>query len=196
MNRITQLAPAQATGKTKQLFEGVQAKLGSVPNLFRVFGNSPAALEGYLNFSGALAGGLLHAKVREQIALAVAEIDDCAYCRSAHTYIGGKVGLNEREMADARKVVATDERTAAILNLARSIVVQRGELSDTEFKSARAAKLTDAEIVETVANVSLNILTNYLNHVAQTVVDFPEVKSGESEAAAEACGTESCASAH
>lgn len=178
MNRITQLDPAQATGKTKQLFDGVRAKLGVVPNLFRVFGNSPAALEGYLNFSGALAGGVLNAKVREQIALAVAEINDCTYCRSAHTYIGGKVGLNEREMADARKVVASDERTAAILNLARSVVVQRGELSEAEFKAARAAKITDSEIVETTANVALNILTNYVNHVAHTVVDFPEVSPG------------------
>ena len=93
MNRITQLDPAQATGKTKQLFDGVQAKLGVVPNLFRVFGNSTAALEGYLNFSGALAGGVLNAKVREQIALAVAEINDCTYCRSSHTYIGGKAAL-------------------------------------------------------------------------------------------------------
>ncbi len=194
MNRITQLDPTSATGKTKQLFDGVQAKLGIVPNLFRVLGNSSAALEGYLNFSGALAGGVLNAKVREQIALAVAEINDCNYCRNAHAYIGGKAGLSEREIADARKVSATDEHTAAILNLARSIVVQRGELSDTEFKAARAAKLTDAEIVETTANVALNILTNYVNHVAQTVVDFPEVKSGDT--AAESCATGACACAH
>ena len=196
MNRITQLDPASATGKTKQLFDGVQAKLGIVPNLFRVFGNSPAALEGYLNFSGALAGGVLSAKVREQIALAVAEINYCGYCLSAHTYIGGKVGLSENEIADARQVSATDEHTAAILNLARSIVVQRGELSDSEFKAARAAKLTDAEIVETTANVALNILTNYVNHVAQTVVDFPEVKPGVAEATtevpAETCTTAGC----
>lgn len=196
MNRITQLDPAQATGKTKQLFDGVQAKLGVVPNLFRVFGNSPAALEGYLNFSGALAGGVLSAKVREQIALAVAEINDCAYCRSAHTFIGGKVGLTELEIADARRVAATDEHTAAILNLARSIVVQRGELSENEFKAARAASLTDAEIIETTANVGLNILTNYVNHVAQTVVDFPEVKPGAGEATpaepAAACSTDAC----
>lgn len=192
MNRITQLDPAQATGKAKQLFDGVQAKLGVVPNLFRVFGNSPAALGAYLNFSGGLASGVLDEKVRHQIALAVAEINDCGYCRSAHTYLGGKAGLNEQELNDARKVAATDERTAAILNLARNIVVQRGDISESEFQTARAAKLTDAEIVETVANVALNILTNYLNLVAKTVVDFPEVKSGE----AEACTAESCACAH
>ena len=196
MNRITQLDPASATGKTKQLFAGVQTKLGIVPNLFRVFGNSPAALEAYLNFDGALAGGVLTAKVRDQIALVVAEINDCGYCRNAHAYLGTKAGLDERQIADARNVVADDEHTAAILNLARSIVVQRGELSETEFKAARAAKLTDAEIVETTANVALNILTNYVNHVAQTVVDFPEIKpvlaEATAEAPAEACTAGGC----
>lgn len=186
MNRITQLDPAATTGKAKQIFDGVQAKLGVVPNLFRVFGNSPAALEGYLNFSGALATGVLSAKVREQIALAVAEMNYCGYCLSAHTYIGGKVGLNQDEITAARKVEATDEHTAAILNLVRSIILQRGELSAAEFQAARTANLTDAEIVETVSNVAVNILTNYLNHVAQTVVDFPEVKPGVGEATAEA----------
>jgi uncharacterized peroxidase-related enzyme len=178
MNRISQLDPAQATGKTKQLFDGVQAKLGLVPNLFRVFGNSPAALEGFLNFSGALANGVLSVQVREQIALAVAEINYCSYCLSAHTYIGGKVGLNEKQIADARHAAAASEETDAILKLARSIIVQRGEVSDSDFKAARTAGLGDDEIVETVANVSLNVLTNYLNHVARTVVDFPEVKPG------------------
>ncbi|MEI6197590.1 MAG: carboxymuconolactone decarboxylase family protein, partial [Verrucomicrobiota bacterium] len=101
-------------------------------------------------------------------------------------YICGKVGLTENEITAARKVEGTDERSAAILNLARSIVVQRGELSEAEFQAARAAKLTDAEIVETVANVAVNILTNYLNHVAQTVVDFPEVKPGVGEATTKA----------
>lgn len=182
MNRLNQLDPAQASGKARELLNGVQAKLGSVPNLFRVLGNSSAALEGYLNFSGALASGVLDAKVRAQIALAVAEINDSGYCRSAHTFIGGKAGLSACEITDARKVSATDPRTTAILNLARSVVLQRGSLSDCEFAAARTARLTDGEIVETVANVALNILTNYVNHVAQTVVDFPEVKADACEA--------------
>jgi uncharacterized peroxidase-related enzyme len=178
MNRITQLDPAHATSKTKQLFDGVQSDLGIVPNLFRVLGTAPAALEGYLNFSGALAGGSLNAKVREQIALAVAEGNLCGYCLSAHAFIGGKVGLTEKDIADARHAYAAAGKTDAILKLARSIVVQRGEVSDTDLLRARAAGLTDSDVVETVANVALNIFTNYVNHVARTVVDFPEVKPG------------------
>ena len=178
MNRITPMDPARATGKAKQLFNGVHAKLGVVPNLFRVLGNAPAALDGYLQFSGALAGGSLDAKVREQIALLVAETNACGYCLSAHTFIGGTLGLSESELADARRAVAVAEKTGAILEFVRSVVENRGEIADANLVKARAAGLTDGEIVEAVANVALNIFTNYLNHVAQTVVDFPEVKPG------------------
>jgi uncharacterized peroxidase-related enzyme len=194
MNRIQQIDPASATGKTKQLLDAVNAKLGIVPNLTRVLANAPAALEGYLNFSGALAGGGLSAKVREQIALAVAQGNHCDYCLSAHTFIGGKVGLAANDIASARQAVGAADKDDAILKLALSIVVQRGEVSDAALKNARAAGLTDAEIVETTANVALNIFTNYINHVAQTVVDFPEVKSAEL-APAEACET-GCACDH
>jgi uncharacterized peroxidase-related enzyme len=189
MNRITQLDPAQATGKAKQLLDAVQSKLGIVPNLTRVLANAPAALEGYLNFSGALAGGVLDVKVREQIALAVAEGNLCSYCLSAHTFIGGKAGLTDKDILDARQTNATSDKTAAVLKLALSILVQRGEISDTALKTARQAGLTDGEIVETTAHVALNIFTNYINHVARTVVDFPEVRPGDSAAPAEACET-------
>src|SRR3990167_2251019 len=126
MNRIVQLDPQTATGPAKALFEGVQGKLGVVPNLIRVLGNTPAALKGYLNFSAALADGSFSPKVRELIALAVAETNQCAYCLSAHTFIGGKRGRPQQHRADARQANAADPRTDAILKLARNIVVQRG----------------------------------------------------------------------
>jgi len=166
-------------GKTKKLFDQVEAKLGAVPNLFRVLGNSPAALEGYLNFNDALAGGNFDLKVREQIALTVAESNLCGYCLSAHTFIGEKVGLTKKDIADAIHATATIGRIDAILKLARSIVVQRGEVSDSDVEGARIFGLTNGEIVETVANVVLNILTNYVNHVALTLLDFPEVRPGQ-----------------
>ncbi|MCI0746697.1 MAG: carboxymuconolactone decarboxylase family protein, partial [Verrucomicrobia subdivision 3 bacterium] len=169
---------------------------GIVPNLTRVLANAPAALEGYRNFSSALAGGTLNAKVREQIALAVAEGNLCGYCLSAHTFIGGKVGLTDKDIADARQTNAASDKTDAILKLALSILVQRGEISDEALKAARTAGLNDGEIVETTANVALNIFSNYINHVARTVVDFPEVKPGEPEVPAEACSTAGCGCGH
>lgn len=108
------------------------------------------------------------------------------YCLSAHTFIGGKVGLTEKDIAEARHAKAASQKIDAILKLARSLVVQRGEVSEADLEQARASGLTDGDIVETVANVALNIFTNYMNLVARTVVDFPEVKPGNGQALAPA----------
>ncbi len=189
MNRVNQVDPTQATGKARQLLDGVQGRLGVVPNVFRVLGNAPAALEGYLNLHSALSGGSFNLRLREQLALTIAETNLCGYCLSVHSYLGAKAGLTEQDLLDARRATASSDRTDAILKLARAIVLQRGEVSDATLQAARASGLGDAEIVETVAHVALHLFTNYLNHVARTVVDFPEVKPGVPPASEAACAT-------
>ena len=178
MSRIAAVNPAEANGKAKQLLDAVQTKLGLTPNMMRVMASAPAVLEAYLNFNGALAGGSLRPQLREQIALAVGEANLCSYCLSAHTAIGGMLGLKPDAIAQARNAGASDPKADAILKLARSIVVKRGEITDEEFQSARKAGLSDGEIAEVVANVAVNIFTNYFNTIAQTDIDFPKVEPG------------------
>ncbi len=101
MSRIPTIDPSQATGKSKELLTGVQSKLGMTPNLMRAMANSPAVLEAYLLFSGALGRGEVPAKTREQIALAVAQANSCEYCLSAHSAIAKSVGLSAEQIRDA-----------------------------------------------------------------------------------------------
>ena len=178
MTRFQLIDPAAAEGKAKTLLDAVKSKMGLVPNMTRVMANAPAALDAYLQMSGALAGGTLNAKVREQIALTVGETNLCGYCLSAHTLIGGKVGLPADEIASARRATSSDAKTAALLKFARALVLQKGEVSDAAIAETRAAGAKDGELLEVVANVALNIYTNYVNHVAKTAIDFPEVKPG------------------
>lgn len=176
--RLTAIDPQQATSKTKELLDAIQAKLGMTPNMMRTMANSPAALEGYLNFSGALGHGMLPAKLREEIALAVGEANGCEYCVSAHTAIGGMVGLQADEIAAARQSSSTDGKQDAALKFARSLSTKRGEVSDAEVKAVKDAGYTEGEIAEIVAHVALNVFTNYFNIAAQTEVDFPKVSIG------------------
>ena len=173
MSRIPALDPITATGKTAELFTAVKAKLGVVPNLMRTLAQSPAALEAYLGFSATLATGVLPGKVREQLALAIAETNSCDYCLAAHSLLGKGAGLTPEAMVDARRLQAREAKSDALLKFAAAVVETRGLVSDAAVTVVRAAGASDAEIIETVAHVALNILTNYTNHVAQTVVDFP-----------------------
>ncbi len=175
MQRIAAVNPAAATGKTKQLLDGVQAKLGMTPNLMKTLAAGPAALEAYLNFGAALGTGDLDAKFREQIALAVAQANSCEYCLSAHSTIGKMVGLKPDEIITSREAHSPDAKRDAGLQFVQALVVQRGKVSDEALSQVKAAGYSDGDLAEIVANVAINIFTNYFNHVARTDVDFPRV---------------------
>lgn len=196
MPRLNLIAPETAEASTKQMFDAVQKKLGVVPNMTRGLANSPAALNAYLQLSGALAASHLSPKTREALALTVGEINACGYCLSAHTLIGGKLGLAATDIERARRAESSDPKTAAILTLAKEIVLSRGEVKDADLRAARAAGVTDGEIAEIVAVVALNIFTNYFNAVAGTPIDFPEVKPGHfaTSEAGGSCSTGGCKS--
>jgi uncharacterized peroxidase-related enzyme len=175
MSRISTIDPTTAQGKAKHLLDAVQKKLGITPNMMRAMAQSPAVLEGYLQFSGALASGSLDGKIREQIALAVGEANSCDYCLAAHSTLGGLAGLTEGQISSARLSLSDDPKTDAALKFARTIVTQRGEIRDADYDRVRAAGFTEGEIAEIVANTALNIFTNYFNHIAGTEIDFPKV---------------------
>ena len=153
--------------------------MGAVPNLIATMGQSVAATKAYLAFSQALSHGVLSGPSREQIALTVAEANGCTYCLAAHSALGARAGLTAEQIARARRGHSTHAHTAALLALARLIVEHRGRLDDAALATARLAGVTDAEITEVVANVALNVFTNYFNHVNDTVVDFPFVASND-----------------
>lgn len=175
MPNITPAVAANTDSTTQQTLAGLKAKLGSLPNLFTTLAVAPAALQGYVALSGAVAGGALNARQREQIALVVGQENACEYCLAAHTAIGKLVKLSDAEIAHARAGTAPNAKDAALVALAKSIVTARGNVPAAEMAGYRAAGVTDGEILEVVANVALNILTNYTNHVAGTDIDFPKV---------------------
>lgn len=179
MSRIPTPVTIEAAPEAAQpLLNTVKQSLGSVPNLFRLVANSPAALEGYLGLNGALGKGALEAATRERIALAVANVNGCTYCNSAHTYLGKNVAkLDDIELAANRAGGSNDPKADAAVKLAVKITRERGHVSEDDLRQVKAAGYNDAQVVEIVAHVALNTLTNYINEVFKTDIDFPVVNA-------------------
>lgn len=175
MPRIALIDTTHADAGVKATLSAVKAKIGIVPNLFSTFAQSPAVLNGYLAFSDALGKGVLTAKQREIVALAVAQANECQYCLSAHTLMGKGAGLSSEGIRRAREGKAENAIDAAVASFARRVVETRGQVTDADIAAARSAGLDDARILEVIANVAINVLTNYTNNVALTDIDFPEV---------------------
>jgi AhpD family alkylhydroperoxidase len=173
--RITPIDPLHALGTTRLLYTSVQARQGSIPNLYRVIGHSPAALGALLSMEGLLTEGALDERVREQLALVVAEISQSEYCLREHTALASRAGLSAAEINEARCARSADPRTAAMLGLARAIVIWRGDVDDHTIAEARAAGLTDAELLEVVAHVAMQILRNYTAHLSGVRSQLPAV---------------------
>lgn len=166
----------EAPSASWSLLEAVKKQLGVVPNLFRLVATSPAALEGYLGLSGALGKGKLPAATRERIALAVAEVNGCSYCLSAHTYIGRTLAkLDEAEMAANRSGGSNDPKADAAVRFAVKVAIARGHVSDEDVRAVKLAGYDDSLLIEIVQHVVLNTWTNYINEVAKTEIDFPVV---------------------
>ena len=175
MSRITIPATiAAAPSASHPMLEAVKKQVGSVPNLFRLVATSPAALEGYLGMSGALAKGKLPAATRERIAIAVAEINGCDYCLSAHSFFGKTLAkLSDNEISANRAGTSLDAKADVAVRFASSVARSRGHISDDELKIVRAAGYDDGQIIEIVQHVALNTWTNYINNIAETDIDFP-----------------------
>lgn len=170
MPRITALTFEQASPVALELLQNTKAKIGMVPNLFSTLAHAPAALAGYLQLDGNLKTGALSAVQREIISLAIGQFNQCGYCLSAHTLMGKGAGLSPDAIAAAR-----DGSGSAVAELAVQVAKTHGNVSDADLNAAREAGLSDAQIIEVVAGVALNVLTNYVNNLAQTVIDFPKV---------------------
>ena len=184
MSRIAIPASIAASPTASQpLLEAVRKLLGSVPNLFRMVGNSPAALEGYLGLNAALAKGKLDAKTRERLALAVAEINACDYCLAAHSYLAKNLAkLDDVEIEANRRGGSCDAKADAAVRFAVQIARARGHVSEAELRAVKAAGFGDAEVLEIIAHVGLNTLTNYVNNVTGTDIDFPQVRAAKKAA--------------
>jgi len=179
MSRLAAPARDDVPEASKPILDAVHKQLGVVPNMFRLIATSPAALQGFTANSGALSK-TLDVKTRERIALAVAQVNGCDYCLSAHSYLGLNLAkITAEEVALNRKGESGDTKAAAAVRFAAKVVRERGRVSDGDIKAVRDAGFTDGQIVEIIAVTAENIFTNLLNVVAQTDIDFPVVHAAE-----------------
>jgi uncharacterized peroxidase-related enzyme len=157
MSRIpTPAAISDAPAAAQPALEAVKKQLGSVPNLFRLVANSPAALEGYVGMMGALSKGSLPAPTRERIALAIAEFNGCSYCLSAHTYLGKNLAkLDDAEITANRNGASNDPKADAAVRFAVKVAQSRGHIREDDLRTVKAAGYDDAQVIEIVQHVAL-----------------------------------------
>lgn len=175
MTYIHPLDPAAADAATAATLNDIERRLGTVPNLYATLAKAPAALDALLEINQAIGAGSLSAQERELVALATSQANGCEYCLSAHTLLGKNVGLSDAETELARAGNGRTRRAAALAAFAKALVEERGHVGEATTDLFKAAGLTESDLLEVIANVAATTLTNYVNNVARTEIDFPVV---------------------
>lgn len=176
MSRIPIPSVEDAPETSRALLAEAAGRLGGLSNLYRIVATSPAALEALVTFYGALEKGDLDPLTRARIALAIAEVNGSDYCLSAQTYrVREGHLLDDAEITANRNGASNDIRANAAVCFAAKLARGRGHVTDADFAAVREAGYSDAEIVEIIAHVAVNIFAGTVNIALQTDIDFPRI---------------------
>lgn len=163
----------QVSAGSQVIFDQFQKRLGRVPNLYATMGYSENALKGFVDFDAAFSHGVFRPKEREAIALIVSEINGCAYCLAGHTLAAIKNGFTKEETLDLRRGKSNDDKVNAIVQLAKSITINKGHADEQALDDFYAVGFDEAALMELIGLVTVRIFTNYVFAATAIPVDFP-----------------------
>jgi uncharacterized peroxidase-related enzyme len=168
MTKFTVHTTETAPERSRPLLEGIRKAFGFVPNLFAVFAESPAALQGALAMADAFSASTLSPAEQQLVALAVSEANDCQFCVAAHSTIAKRIAK-----ADPALVAATRAREPlshpkfdALVTFTRKLVEQRGVVADADVAAFLEAGYTKAQVIEVLLGVGMKTFNNYVDHIA------------------------------
>lgn len=177
MPRIPLIDYRSANPEQASLLDGAQADTGMLPNLLKALAHSPAALRAFCGLQRVAREGSLSLMTHERIALAIAQQTACDYGLSAHTAAGRKAGLNGNEMAANRAGTSEDARAAVAVAFALKVSERSGAISLAELTELRQAGYSDADMLEIITHVGLNLLASMLAKAIEIEIDSPVASS-------------------
>jgi uncharacterized peroxidase-related enzyme len=179
MKTLKSLSFEEAGTNSQEIFNAVKGKIGMVPNLYAAMGVSDKLLGGFLSFTEALKSGELSGKEYEVVALATSQVNECAYCLSAHTTIGKMNGLTEEDTLAIRNNSITDTKLNALVIFATELADRKGKASDATINNFFESGYSKAAFAEVIGIVSLTIITNTVFHNGGFEIDFPKAQNIE-----------------
>ena len=166
MNRLGPLTPETAKGAARDLLADLVTRHGTVGLMVRTMAHSPAVLGGYLQLSRAMKRAKLPREIAERISLAVQDHQDCALCLASHTAAARGLGINDDEIAMARRGTSADPKIAAMVSYGLRVHAAPATITDDQIAELTRYGYSDREIADVVGIVALNVLTGAFNLVA------------------------------
>jgi uncharacterized peroxidase-related enzyme len=168
MTKFTVHTTETAPERSRPLLEGIKKTFGFVPNLFAVFAESPAALQGALAIAEAFSASTLSPAEQQLVALAVSEANDCQFCVAAHSTIAKRIAKADPALVAATRArePLSDPKFDELVTFTRKLVEQRGFVADADVVAFLEAGYTKAQVIDVLLGVGMKTFNNYVDHIA------------------------------
>jgi uncharacterized peroxidase-related enzyme len=170
---LTPLTAETAPEKSRPYLEQVQKSFQFIPNLFGLFANSPALIEGYLALDKSFEKTSLSPIERQVVLLAVSVENACAYCTAAHSTALKTFLKAPPDVVSAvrSRMTISNPKLDALATLAREIVVGRGHVSPEVIEQFLAAGYRKEQVLEIMIGVALKTISNYTHNISPVDLD-------------------------
>ena len=156
------------------VYDAIVSSVGFMPNLFATLGLSENGLNRYISFQNGKSS--LSNKEKEAINLIISEVNDCNYCRAAHTAIAKMNAFNDEQVLEIREGhVSFDKKLNALVKLSQNIAQTRGKINPQYLDLFFNEGYGKGHLVDVILQIGEKTMTNYLHNITQVPIDFPEV---------------------
>ena len=164
--------PDSAPEKSREILKAIKSKLDFVPNVVGELSESPAALKGWWEMKSASESGLFSPVERKIVHMTTSYLNDCNYCVAASTTLGEKEGISRDILNDLRNDrPLKDVKQEKLRQFTKAILRKMGRPDRQDIDSFLKAGYTNAHVFEVVMGISLSVMGNYINHIAETPLD-------------------------
>jgi len=175
MEQLTVPTKHDVNEANQAIFGNLEKALGFVPNLYAYFAKNDTALTDYLALQNRKS--TLKAKEREVINLVVSQINECAYCLSAHTVLGKMNGFTDGEILEIRRGSASfDLKLDALVKFVSSAVINRSKPSAESREALFNAGYSEVNMIDIIMVVGDKLISNLMFGATGFKVDFPLAK--------------------
>ncbi|WP_237059687.1 carboxymuconolactone decarboxylase family protein [Microbulbifer sediminum] len=157
---------------SKPLLDNSIQAFGSIPNLHGVMAEAPTALKSYQVLHEEFLETSFTAEEKTVVWQSINVEHGCHYCVPAHSAIAKSMKVDD-EINEAlrNKTSLPTDKLEVLRDTTLAIVRDRGVVSDEVVQRFYDAGYTQRNLLEIIVGVSQKVMSNYINHFADTPVD-------------------------
>ena len=172
MTKFTLHTEDTAPEASKALLADSKKSYGMIPGLHAVMAEAPGFLEAYKTVGDLFVNSSFDKDEITVIWQTVNVEHACLYCVPAHTGVSKSMGVSD-DISDAlrNETPLPNARLEALRSFTLDVVRKRGNVDDGAVQAFLDAGFNQRQILEVILGVSMKVMSNYTNHIANTPVD-------------------------